>query len=408
MVKIYAANWILTGEGQTLQNYAVVIREGKIFDIGPVSEIESKYSNRVYDLGNSIIFPAFVNAHTHLELTCIRDSVVPSGGFLPWMREASQSFRSASDEDILNGIRDGLAEIRESGTIGIGETTSSDLSMEPIIGSELYAQVFHEVQGFRNFRVPYLMQDVQERLMQFQDTDQVKNRISPHSPYLVGRKLFQEIEQRESLMSVHLASLPEEVEFLGTGTGPIKQLLLAREMYDYKWEVPGLSPVRYFFENYYYAHNNILVHMIHVSDEDMDFIAESHVNVHICLCPRAHNQLGLEIAPALQYKKRGLNLCLGTDSVSASGDYDMRNEMRAAAEFYQLDPPEVLALATINGAQALQFDEVIGSIAKGKSGQLLAMNNPFAVDKDPYEALLESEEPLYWIDQIPTTEPGTS
>ncbi|MBS1272255.1 MAG: Aminodeoxyfutalosine deaminase [Candidatus Marinimicrobia bacterium] len=400
MVKIFSANWILPGNGEPLQNNALVIRDGKIFDIGPVKDIEGKYSNRVYDLGNTIIFPAFVNVHTHLELTHLRETTSGENGFIPWMRETSTALKESDGEEIRKGIQQGLMEMHSAGTIGIGEVTSTNHSVDLIRDTSMFARVFHEVQGFRNFKVPYQMQEIQEQMAQYEDTEKLTNHVSPHSPYLVGRKLFQEIEQRESLISLHLASLEEELEFFRNGSGQIKQVLLANEMFDYKWKIPGTTPVRYFFENYYYAQSNILVHMIHVTDEDMDYMAECHVDIHICLCPRSQEKLGLGQAPARKYKKRGFNLCLGTDNVITGGDFEMRNEMRAAYDTYNLSPEDILSMATLQGAQALGYDNVIGSIEKGKYGYLLMMENPFAGDKNPYEALLESDKPITWLENL--------
>jgi cytosine/adenosine deaminase-related metal-dependent hydrolase len=404
MIKIFAANWILTGKGAPLQNHAVVLKNGKVFDIGTVGQIEGKYSNRVHNLGNTIIFPAFVNAHTHLELTALRNQIDNSQGFLQWMRSVSDAIRQTDPAVILQGIHDGIRDLYETGTIGIGDVTHSGGSVEAVQNSHLYGRVFHEVQGFRNFKIPYLMQDLKKKLAVFEDTEKVTNHISPHSSFLVGRKLFKEIEQRESLISLHLASIPEEVEFLKEGGGPIKQILLAHEMYDYMWETPGVSPVRYFFENYYYAQSNILVHMIHVSDEDMDYMAECNVDIHICLCPRSHKNLGLGIAPARQYKKRGMNLCLGTDNIVSSGDFDMRNEMREALDMYDLDPEYIFAMATAHGAKALNLEDKLGTIEKGKCGHLLAIQNEFAVDKNPYEVLFESNRPVHWLQELEETE----
>jgi len=405
MVKIYAANWILPMNGNPLQNYAVAIKDGKIFDLGPVREIESKYSNRVYDLGNSIIFPAFVNVHSHLELTQLRDILPDTDNLVQWMRETNRAMRSSSEEDVRQGILKGLEEVHQTGTIGLGEVTKTGLTVKPIEAAGLYSRVFHEVQGFRNFKVPYQLKEIEEHLSQYADTDKVTNHLSPHSVFTVGRKLFKEIEQRESIMTLHLASLEEELEFVEHGSGPLKQILLANEMFDYKWQVPETTPVRYFFDNYFYSQKNILVHMIHVSEEDMDYMAECHVAIHICLCPRAGKNLDLGVAPATSYRKRGFNLCLGTDNVLVSGDYDMRNEMRAAFETYQLMPKDILTMATYQGALALGFEDQIGSIEPGKSGQLLMMENPFAVDKDPYEAVLDSDQPIQWLDEIDTAEP---
>ncbi len=397
MVQIFSANWILPGAGDPLQNHAVVIKDGEIFDVDKRSHIESRYTNRIFDLGNALIFPAFVNVHTHLDLTHLRNAVFPAGGFIPWMRDVSRLLAESSEKEIREGIEYGLQDLHNSGTIGIGDVSANGYSYSLLKDSACYVRLFHEVQGFRNFKFPYLMQEINEQMQQFKDTDRLTNHLAPHSPFLVGRKLFKEIEQRESLISLHLATLEEEMEFFQSGTGPIKQLLLANEMFDYMWETPGTSPVRYFFNNYYYAQSNILIHMVHVSEQDMDFMAERHVGIHICLCPRSHKTLDIGIAPAQQYKKRGFNLCLGTDNIIVSGDFDMLSEMRAACDTYHLSPQFIFEMATVNGAKALQFDDKIGTIEKGKCGHLLVMRNPFAVDKNPYEILLESEEPIQWL-----------
>ena len=400
MIRIFSANWIITGTSAPLQNGAVVLKGDRVFDLGPRSEIEGKYSNRIYDLGNTIVFPAFVNAHTHLELTHLRGNYDIDGGFLQWMRSTSDGMQKSEDEEIKQGVSKGIESILESGTIGIGDTTATSLTAGLIQDSRLYARIFHEVKGFRNFKIPYLMQKTEKRLKQFQDSERVTHHLAPHSPFLVGRKLFQEIEQRESLISLHLASVPEEIEFFETGQGPIKQMLLAHEMFDYKWEIPKSSPVKYFFENYYYAQSNILVHMIHVSEADMDYMAESHVDVHICLCPRSHSNLNLGVAPARKYRKRGFNLCLGTDNVVVSGDFDMREEMKAAAEEYQFSPQQIFEMGTSGGARALGFEDQLGTIEPGKCGHILVMENPFGVDKDPYEAILESDRAFRWIHEV--------
>jgi len=404
MVKIFAANWILPITGTPLQNYAVAIKDGKIFDLGPVHEIENRYSNRVYDLGNSIIFPAFVNVHTHLEFTHLREKIGTPGNLVSWMRGVKRVMEESSEDDVRSGILQGLEEMHRTGTLGVGEVTRTGLSLSPLEVAGNFAQIFHEVEGFRNFKVPYQLQEIEADLAHYSDTDRIKNHISPHSIYTVGRKLFKAIEQRESVMALHLASLEEEMEFVQTGGGPIKQILLANEMYDYKWQVPETTPVRYFFDNYFYSQSNILVHMIHVTGEDMDYMAECHVDIHICLCPRAGRNLGLGVAPASNYRKHGFNICLATDSAPIGGDLDMRNEMRAASDLYTLPPEELLAMATYNGAVALGFQDQIGSIEKGKSGELLVMSNPFAVDKNPYEALLESEVPVRWLQEMDTSD----
>lgn len=74
MVKIISAKWILfSSEERPLKNGCIVIEKDRIIDLGLKEEIISKYENsEVIDLGNKILFPGLVNAHTHVPMSIFR------------------------------------------------------------------------------------------------------------------------------------------------------------------------------------------------------------------------------------------------------------------------------------------------------------------------------------------------
>ena len=68
----------------------------------------------------------------------------------------------------------------------------------------------------------------------------------------------------------------------------------------------------------------------------------------------------------------GLKPCLGTDSLACVDSLSMFDEMTFTTNAFPLVPPaEILAMATINGANALSVEDRFGTLNPGKSGQFV-------------------------------------
>ena len=89
-----------------------------------IARVGSGLAPDAVELGRAVILPALVNAHTHLELSYLRDRVPPSTRFITWIRvlmAARTQCPDASDPRILRAAQDGIAEARASGTGLVGE-----------------------------------------------------------------------------------------------------------------------------------------------------------------------------------------------------------------------------------------------------------------------------------------------
>ena len=77
-----------------------------------------------------------------------------------------------------------------------------------------------------------------------------------------------------------------------------------------------------------------------------------------------------------ELRDAGANLCIGTDGAASSNNLDLLEAMKTSAllqKAYRNDPaalplPELLAMATVNGARAIGIDT--GEIAEGKLADL--------------------------------------
>jgi 5-methylthioadenosine/S-adenosylhomocysteine deaminase len=142
----------------------------------------------------------------------------------------------------------------------------------------------------------------------------------------------------------------------------------------------GMSPVEYCHSLGILDRNTIAAHCVHLSQKDMDIMAECGVN--IAHNPQSNMKLASGIAPIAQMIKSGINVGLGTDGASSNNDLDMWEEMRTASLLAKVstgDPCalpayEALKMATVNGAVALGVADRLGTISEGMIADLILVN----------------------------------
>ena len=84
-----------------------------------------------------------------------------------------------------------------------------------------------------------------------------------------------------------------------------------------------------------------------------------------------------------------INVSLGTDGQGSGSNLDLFEVMKYTALLQKgleenpmlLDAYEILKMATINGAKALQLDDIIGEVKEGKKADLILLNLNTALTK---------------------------
>jgi cytosine/adenosine deaminase-related metal-dependent hydrolase len=153
------------------------------------------------------------------------------------------------------------------------------------------------------------------------------------------------------------------------------------------------SPIQHLARNKMLGENLLAVHVNLLARGDAELLQKN--GVHAVHCPRSHNYF--QHPPFLRERlaNAGVNLCLGTDSLSTtrkSGkrklELNMFEEMRAlAANDRNILPQEILKMATINGACALGLAGKIGELSENTFADLIAI--PFSGKiADIYDAVL--------------------
>lgn len=382
---IHQARWVVPVDGPVLADGAVAVAGGRIVAVGPAAEIWQTYragglgpgAARHCDHGDGAIIPALINAHVHLEFTALRHAVPPQGNFPAWLQAAIDASSNLAPAKIDQGVRDGIAELGRFGTILAAEVSNTGRSLPLLADSGLEFHYFFECLGFNLLNEDPLAAD-------FPFFDQAALGSLPvsaaaHAPYSVAAPLFRRItawnRQQGRFASVHLAESRQEMQFLLQGDGPLQKLLVRRGRWYQGFTPPACSPALYLDRLGFWDDQALAVHGVWLAPRDRELLARR--GVRLALCPRSnlHTGAGFPDLPALQ--QAGLKPALGTDSLASAPDLNLFQEIRALqAQFPQVQLADLLAMATINGAAALNRDHDLGSLSPGKKAALLFLPIP--------------------------------
>jgi cytosine/adenosine deaminase-related metal-dependent hydrolase len=379
---VYRADWILPVAGEPIQGGWLSIEAGRIAGIG-----DSPPAGAV-DLGAVVVVPSLVNTHTHIELSYLHGRVPPAPTFTDWVRPLMATRRQYPDPEdpvILAAAEAAIAAARASGTGLLGDISNTLVTIPLLRRADVPARVFHEVLGF-NVEDPEVRLDEARRRVATADPHDARWPISiaPHAPYSVSPALFAAIRRDvdaapQAVTSIHLGESPEEVELLERGTGPLRDLLMALEVWDDAWRPPGVSGVRYLEKLGFLDSRVLAVHGVQFSGDDLAHLRS--LGVTVVSCPRSNVHVGVGDPPLEAFYAMGVTVALGTDSLASVADLNMFNELAASRRLAPRVPAgALLASATLCGARALGFGDELGSIEVGKRASLLAVRLPAESD----------------------------
>lgn len=362
------ARWVVPIEAPPIAGGVVTIEDDRIVAVGTCAEDGAA----VQDLGDVVLMPGLVNAHTHLEFSQLQAPLGEPGMSLPeWIQLVIANRGQQSDP--AAGFAVGLRESLQAGVTTIGEiATSPSPAGQVATVSELIA--FQEVIGFSAGRVDSVFADLQQRL---QSSRATHLGISPHAPYTVHPELLKKLvrlaSEKQLPVAMHLAESPEELQLIRDNTGPFHELLEARSMWDGSIFAAGLTPLDY-LKVLAKAPRTLVVHGNYLTTEEIEFVAEQRERMSIVYCPRTHAFFEHTEYPLAEMLQAGVHMAIGTDSRASNPDLGLLNELRfIAQEFESISPEEILRLGTLGGAEALGLGETVGSLVPGKFANLLSI-----------------------------------
>jgi aminodeoxyfutalosine deaminase len=403
---IHQARWVVPVEGPLLANGAVVVAGDRIAALGPAAMIRALAQTgglgqgpvQHYDHGQGAIIPALVNSHLHLEFSALRSTIAPQPSLPAWLEAAMGSIITVPPAQLDQGVRAGIAAMRRFGTVLAAEVSNTGRSLPWLTASGLDFHYFYECLGFDLLQEGSLADDFP--FLNRPECERLPVSAAAHAPYSVSAPLFRRIKDwnraRQRPTSVHLAESWEEIHFLRYGRGPFQRLLARRGRWYDSFAPPGCSPAVYLDQLGFWAEPALAVHGVWLEAPDRELLARR--GVCLALCPRSNLHTGAGFPDLTALQQAGVKLALGTDSLASSPDFNLFQEMQVLlARFPEVPGPDLLAMATINGAVALHRAQDLGSLSVGKKAALLFL--PLAPGAPFWPGLLASgaQGRIYWL-----------
>lgn len=367
-----AADLILPISLKPIRNGVVIVDDnGKILKL----DDRRNYDDLELEIYNGVIVPGFINAHCHLELSHLKGKIDTGKGLIPFITDVVTK-RAASESEISAAIAKAEAEMIKNGIVAVGDISNvTDTFAQKAKGNLRYytfVEFFDFLQDenakteFEKFKAVFDALEVAEGS---------KKSLVPHAPYSVSKSLFQMLNaendenDENATVSIHNQELNAENDLFETKTGDFIKFYGGFGISLDNFEATGKSSIHYALENMNPNHKTLFVHNTKSTVEDIQAAQRwGGENVYWVTCPNANLYIENSLPDYRHFIDTDVNVAIGTDSLTSNWQLCILNEIKAIAKFQSYIPLEMLLRwATLNGAEALGFDDTLGSIEVGKT-----------------------------------------
>lgn len=326
--------------------------------------------------------PGFVNGHCHIELSHLHGKFRKGTGMAGFIDQINELRDWAGRDEKVRLTRYWLDKMWADGVSAMADISNDDSSFDVKKSHDMYTRTFLEVFGSE----PHMCEGVMEEVTALNATaDQagIDAAPTPHSCYTMSPELLSASAAAglaKGFLSYHSQESQEEEDLLRTGSGAMYENRRRSGMSTPP--VTGESSLKYFIQRLAsavpapYSQHILLVHNVCLTQDDIDAAKKVMDNVYWTVCPLSNIFIHNALPPIPLMRSNGLDIMLGTDSLSSNDDLDMVKEMFCIHQnFPEVPMSEILEWATLNGARFLKKDDVIGSLEVGKKPGIVRINN---------------------------------
>ena len=394
----------MNGARRELKGAGLYAEDGIIRQVGPDDELP-RSADTVIDCTGQILLPGFINTHHHLNQTLTRNlPAAQNNNLFPWLQALYRVWARTDETASRASTLVGLAELALSGCTTVfdhsyvfknGNNVDCQIEAAKDIGVRFHASRGSMSLGQSKGGLPpddcveeegFILKDSERVITSYHDAalgSMIQIALAPCSPFSVTTSLLRDsaslARQHGVRLHTHLCETLDEERY-------------TLEHFQRR-PVDWMETLGWLGEDVWFAH------AIHVDDDEIRKLAETGCGA--AHCPCSNMRLGSGIAPIKKYMAAGVKVGLGVDGSASNDASNMLLEARQAMLLARLRlgllPPEgprkymflsqshpvradewmtareVLALATIGGAQVLGRSDV-GSLEPGKCADFFCLD----------------------------------
>ena len=313
-----------------------------------------------------LIVPAFINTHCHLELSHLKGQIPKHTGLIDFLLQINALRFTRSKQDILSHMKDAEEAMLRAGTAAVGDISNQTDSLDIKMSKRLLYHTFVETFGLSD----------EKSLARFSDSLAIYHSFHAHmpcslvlhAPYSISESLIKLCDDfnRNKISTFHNQESDAENEFIQFGQGDFLRLT-QKIVPEFAPTPKGVRSLKYMLQKLDHTQHLILVHNTATLAEDVHDAKQYQKILYWCLCPNANRFIENKLPNIPMLIEEGCKLTLGTDSLASNDGLSIWNELCTIKYKYpDIDWQTMLPWATINGAQALNMDQQLGSFEKGK------------------------------------------
>ena len=355
--------------------------DGTILSTGECADISLEP-----DFYKGAVVPGFVNAHCHVELSHLHGKFRKGTGMAGFIDQINELRDWAGRDVKVELVRKWMDKMWADGVSAMADISNDDSSFEIKASHPMYTRTFLEVFGSEPHMCEGVMTDV-TALNETAAKTGIDAAPTPHSCYTMSPQLLSASAAaglESGYLSYHSQESQEEEDLLISGSGAMYENRKRSGMSTPP--VTGESSLKYFIDRLAaakpapYEEHILLVHNVCLQQDDIDAARKVMKNVYWAVCPLSNIFIHNALPPIPLMRKNGLDIMLGTDSLSSNDDLDMVKELVCLHEnFPEVPMTELLQWASLNGARFLSKEDVLGTLTPGKRPGIVLVRN---IDED--------------------------
>ena len=370
-----SADTIFPVSTKAIKNGVVVLAEnGEILEIGKRRDYEEN-SLEIYD---GVLVPGFINTHCHLELSHMKGKVATGTSLIPFISSVVQ-FRDIPQEQILAAIEAADQAMYDAGIVAVGDISNKIDTVTQKEKSAIHYSTFVECFDFLQ---EDWAQNTYEQYKAVYDahSDKGGNKKSfvPHAPYSVSKNLFKQINQAnpdDCTVSLHNQETSDENLFFLEKKGVFLDFYKNFDISLAAFQATGTSSLQYALTQMNPNCKTLLVHNTMSTKEDINFAQQWNANCYWATCPNANLYIENRLPNYQHFLDTNAKVTLGTDSLTSNWQLSILEEMKTISKYQSyVSFEQLLQWATLNGAEALGYEQELGSLEVGKKPGLLLLN----------------------------------